>query len=128
MTTHDDGELLDGSASHGWKLGRGALFVTVEYRDRDDTNRAGADPRDQIVAGDAGNNAVAQPNTTGATPTRRTCMTFVNASFPLGAAGSDVVYALRRLQPARRLARRLLPPRPAGAELAADLSRSASCR
>ena len=59
MTTHDDGGLFDVSASHGWQIGRGGLFATIEFRDRGETNRAGPDPRDQIVAGDAGSNNVA---------------------------------------------------------------------
>ena len=41
----------------------GAVFGTVEYRDRNATNRALPDPRPQIVSTDAGNNPVKQPNT-----------------------------------------------------------------
>jgi iron complex outermembrane receptor protein len=77
MTTHEDGELLDTSASYGWNVRGGSLFATVEYRDRRDTNRAGPDPRDQIVAGDAASNTVAQPNFRGEIRTRGT-MTFAN--------------------------------------------------
>jgi iron complex outermembrane receptor protein len=43
-TTHSDGELLDAAVHHGWSLGRGSLWATVEYRDRGETNRAGRDP------------------------------------------------------------------------------------
>ena len=39
-----------------------AVFANVEFRDRGKTNRAGRDPRDQIVAGDAGTDPVAPPN------------------------------------------------------------------
>src|SRR5437588_2343615 len=53
-TTHSDGRLIDTNVSGGWKVARGALFATVEYRDRYDTNRALPDPRDQVRAGDAG--------------------------------------------------------------------------
>ena len=38
------------------------MTVAAEYRHHNRTNRASFDPRDQIVAGDAGNNAVAEPN------------------------------------------------------------------
>lgn len=62
MTTHGDGQVLDASLSGGWNVGRGAFFAAAEYRSRHETNRASPDPRDQIVPGDAGNNAVAQPN------------------------------------------------------------------
>src|SRR5437763_71847 len=63
QTTHGDGEMLDTSLNGGWGIGKGVLFFTGEYRVRYDTNRASPDPRDQVVAGDAGKNAVAQPNT-----------------------------------------------------------------
>ena len=43
-------------------LGKGSVTVAAEYRHHNRTNRASFDPRDQVVAGDAGNNAVAQPN------------------------------------------------------------------
>ncbi len=42
----EDGELLQGSINHGWRiLERGYFNVTAEYRDRGFTNRAGLDPR-----------------------------------------------------------------------------------
>ena len=77
------------SASRGWKIGSGGLFATVEFRDRGETNRAGPDPRDQIVAGDAGNNSVRSRTSTGATRTRRDLMTFANAEIPVTAADAD---------------------------------------
>src|SRR6185369_14468820 len=60
-TTHADGRMLDSSINGGWSLGQGVLFFTGEYRVRNPTNRASPDPREQIVPGDAGNNAVPQP-------------------------------------------------------------------
>ncbi|MDQ3488411.1 MAG: TonB-dependent receptor, partial [Acidobacteriota bacterium] len=90
MTTHEDGGLFDVSASHGWQIGRGALFGTIEFRDRGETNRAGADPRDQIVAGDAGRNNVSQPNFHWGDADTTDIMSFVNVEFPLGAGGSSV--------------------------------------
>ena len=58
---------------------KGSLTVAAEYRHHNRTNRASFDPRDQIVAGDAGNNAVAQPNHRWGDPDTRDVMTFVNA-------------------------------------------------
>jgi iron complex outermembrane receptor protein len=41
-----DGEVMQASVNHGWKLGDHGFFnVTAEYRDRGYTNRAGKDPR-----------------------------------------------------------------------------------
>ena len=66
-----DGKSFD--VNGGWSFsGRGSLALFGEYRDRGMTNRAGPDPLDQIVAGDADqivndvivkkNNPVPQPN------------------------------------------------------------------
>ncbi len=92
-TTHEDGELFDTSASYGWKMGGGSFFATVEYRDRNETNRAGPDPRDQIVAGDALTNRVTQPNFHWGDSDARDIMTFANAEFPVGASGTNSFYA-----------------------------------
>ncbi len=91
-TTHDDGELFDVSASRGWKIGRGAAFATIEFRDRGETNRAGPDPRDQIVAGDGGNNRVRQPNFHWGDADTTDLMTFANAEFPV-TSGTTSFYA-----------------------------------
>ncbi len=94
MTTHSDGELIDASTGYGWSLGGGgSLFATVEYRDRGETNRAGPDPRDQIVTGDAGRNNVRQPNFHWGDADVRDVMTFVNAEIPLVEGGSRSLYA-----------------------------------
>ena len=57
-----DGGLFDVGGSWGLAAGKGSVTVAAEYRHHNRTNRASFDPRDQIVAGDAGNNAVAEPN------------------------------------------------------------------
>jgi len=82
-TTYD-GELLDGGLNKGFKLGRGWVNLTAEYRDRGKTNRAGPDPRDQIVAGDAGKNAVPQPSHWVGDAETTDFLSFVNAQFPIG--------------------------------------------
>jgi iron complex outermembrane receptor protein len=92
MTTHEDGELFDVSASHGWNVGRGGIFATVEFRDRGETNRAAPDPRDQIVAGDAGRNGVPQPNFHWGDADTSDLMTFANAEFPIS-TGTTSFYA-----------------------------------
>jgi iron complex outermembrane receptor protein len=93
MTTHGDGQMLDLSADGGWGLGRGALVLVGEYRVRYETNRAAPDPRDQIVAGDAGNNAVPQPNTHWGDSYARDSMIFANFNLPLSADGKRIFYA-----------------------------------
>ncbi len=69
-----DGTTYDLTGEYGIPLSdRGFFNVFAQYRHRDPTNRAGADPRDQIVDGDADiinddgevvekNNPVSQPN------------------------------------------------------------------
>jgi iron complex outermembrane receptor protein len=93
MTTHADGQMLDLSADGGWGIGRGALVLVGNYRVRYDTNRAAADPRDQIVAGDAGHNPVAQPNTHWGDSYARDSMIFANFNLPLSADGKRIFYA-----------------------------------
>lgn len=92
-TTHGDGQTLDVSASGGWAVGAGALFTAFEYRNRDETNRAAPDPRDQIVAGDAGHNAVPQPNHHWGDSYSRDLMAFANFNLPLSAEGKHFLYA-----------------------------------
>ncbi|MDQ3280255.1 MAG: TonB-dependent receptor [Acidobacteriota bacterium] len=93
QTTHGDGEMLDTSINGGWGLGRGVLFLTGEYRVRYETNRAGIDPRDQIVPGDAGHNAVSQPNTHWGDGYARDLMTFANFNLPITADNRQIFYA-----------------------------------
>lgn len=92
-TTHGDGQMLDSNLSGGWNVGRGALFTTLEYRTRNSTNRALNDPRDQIVKGDAGNNAVSQPNTHWGDAYERDLMGLLNLNLPISSDGKQVFYA-----------------------------------
>src|SRR5438105_7321118 len=92
-TTHGDGQMLDSNLSGGWNVGRGAVFGTVEYRNRYDTNRALNDPRDQIVGGDAGHNAVSQPNTHWGDAYERDLMSLVNLNLPISQDGKQIFYA-----------------------------------
>ncbi len=91
-TSHGDGQVLDFSLSGGWNLGRGVLFAAGEFRDRSATNRAGNDPRDQIVAGDAGHNAVSQPNHHWGDSEARDYIGFANLNVPISADGKQIFY------------------------------------
>lgn len=88
-----DGEMIDGGGSYGFKLGRGTATLSAQIRRHDRTNRASFDPRDQIVAGDAGNNAVAEPNHRWGDPDTRDVLTFLNVAVPVGSSGTTSVYA-----------------------------------
>jgi len=92
-TTHSDGQMIDTNISGGWKVARGALFATVEYRNRRPTNRALPDPRNQIVNGDAGHNAVPQPNTHWGDSYERDLLSLVNLNVPITEDGKQIVYA-----------------------------------
>jgi iron complex outermembrane receptor protein len=90
---HNDGELLDTSATYGFRVGRGALTASAEYRDRNPTNRASPDVRDQVRAGDALNNAVPQPNHHWGDSDERNIMTFLNGTVPVNASETVWAYA-----------------------------------
>lgn len=92
-TTHGDGQMVDSNLSGGWNVGRGAVFATLEYRDRYDTNRALNDPRDQIKLGDAGKNVVSQPNTHWGDAYERDLMSLVNLNLPISEDGKQIFYA-----------------------------------
>jgi iron complex outermembrane receptor protein len=92
-TTHDDGRLFDGSGNWGFRLGRGSVLLSAEYRDRGPTNRAGDDPRDQVRPGDAGNNAVPQPNHHWGDSEEWNVMTFLDANVPLDPDDTTFFYA-----------------------------------
>src|SRR4051812_36625386 len=85
-----DGGLADVGGSWGIPAGKGSVTVAAEYRHHNRTNRASFDPRDQIVAGDAGHNAVTEPNHRWGDPDTRDVMTFVNASVPLNERRSEL--------------------------------------
>ncbi len=87
-----DGELADVGGSWGAAVGKGSVTIAAEYRHHNRTNRASADPRDQVVPGDAGNNDVPQPNHRWGDPDTRDVMTSVNVNAPLGEAGTRFVY------------------------------------
>ncbi len=91
-TTHSDGGVFDGSGNVGVKIGNGGLNFTGEYRKRNATNRAGIDPRDQIVTGDAGNNAVSQPSYHWGDADERDIIGFVNGSIPVNPDGTMNFY------------------------------------
>ncbi|HEX8849551.1 MAG TPA: TonB-dependent receptor [Gemmatimonadaceae bacterium] len=97
-----DGKSFD--VNGGWSVsGRGSLALFGEYRDRGMTNRAGPDPLDQIVAGDADqivndvivkkNNPVPQPNHHWGDGAEHDVMTFLNGSLPVSADGNTGLYA-----------------------------------
>lgn len=88
-----DGELADLGGSWGFPVGQGSISVAAEYRHHNRTNRASFDPRDQIVAGDAGSNTVSQPNHRWGDPDSRDFMTFLNANVPLTARQTRFLYA-----------------------------------
>jgi iron complex outermembrane recepter protein len=87
-----DGGLFDAGGSWGLAAGKGSVSVAAEYRHHNRTNRASFDPRDQIVAGDAGNNAVPEPNHRWGDPDTRDVMTFLSASVPLNGAETRFLY------------------------------------
>ena len=88
-----DGGQFDTGGSWGVRAGKGSVTVAAEFRDHNRTNRASFDPRDQVVAGDAGKNAVAEPNHRWGDPDTRDFMTFVNAQTPLNAKQTSFLYA-----------------------------------
>ena len=88
-----DGGLFDAGGSWGIAAGKGSVTIASQYRHHNRTNRASPDPRDQIVAGDGGSNAVAEPNHRWGDPDTRDVMTFVNASVPLNSDETRFVYA-----------------------------------
>jgi iron complex outermembrane recepter protein len=99
----DDGNLFSFNGGVGLRLGRGSINFFAEYRDRDPTNRAGADNTDQIASGDADvvdengkvvqkNNAVPQPNHHWGDGKAKDILSMVNLRLPLG-QGNTEAYA-----------------------------------
>ncbi len=100
----EDGTIRDISGGIGLPLGEGSLSLFAEWRDRSATNRAGADPEDQIVEGDAdvvddeGNvidkrNPVPQPNHHWGDGNQEDILTFANLDVPLAADERAELYA-----------------------------------
>jgi iron complex outermembrane recepter protein len=100
----DDGETFTVNGGYGLRLGRGSLGLFGEYRDRNGTNRAWADPFETSVTGvadeinDEGqvvtkNNPVPQPNHHWGDGDARDVLTFANFRHPLTESGSAEVYA-----------------------------------
>jgi iron complex outermembrane receptor protein len=110
-----DGGLFDVGGTWGLAVGQGSVTVAAEYRHHNETNRASPDPRDQIVAGDAGTNAVAEPNHRWGDPNTRDAMVFLNANVPLNRAQTRFVYAFggysRRDSDSAGFFRRAIDPR-----------------
>jgi iron complex outermembrane recepter protein len=100
----DDGTTYNVGGGWGIPIGRGSISLFGEYRHRDPTNRAGADPEDQVVEGDADevdangkvitkNNPVPQPNHHWGDGLAKDALGFLNARFPLNPAGTSELYA-----------------------------------
>lgn len=98
-----DGRTIDVNGGWGVPLGRGALSLFAEYRDRQPTNRAGPDPTDMFVTGDADavvdgnltakNNSIPMPDHHWGDGSSKDLMTFASANFPLGiSSGSPNLY------------------------------------
>ena len=91
-----DGRTADVNGGWGIPLGRGSLGLFAEYRDREPTNRAGPDPTDMFVTGDADavvngklvakNNSIAMPNHHWGDGASKDLMTFASANFPFNPA------------------------------------------
>jgi iron complex outermembrane recepter protein len=87
-----DGGTIDTIGWGGWKIGRGTINLSGEFRDRKGTNRAGYDSRDQLRAGDAGNNPVPQPNTHWGEAKTRDVLFFANSEMPLSDGKTTSLY------------------------------------
>lgn len=105
----DDGLRYDFSGNWGLGVGRGGVLnLTGAFSQREPTNRAGADGRDQILPGDADfvdggvvirkHNEVAQPNHLWGDGESSNLMLFANFELPLATArdgpGGAELYAL----------------------------------
>lgn len=99
----NDGRTINLNGGGGLVLGRASLGLFVEYRDRQPTNRAGPDPTDMFVTGDADvvedgmlvqkNNTIAQPNHHWGDGVSKDLMTFATATLPFDSAGAAGLYA-----------------------------------
>jgi iron complex outermembrane receptor protein len=105
VTRHyeDDGTTFDLNGGIGLGVGRGSLGLFAEYRDRNATNRAWADPFEdagglpdeidehgQVITK---NNPVPQPNHHWGDGEEEDIMTFGNFRMPVNPAGTSEIYA-----------------------------------
>ncbi|HYJ79497.1 MAG TPA: TonB-dependent receptor, partial [Longimicrobiaceae bacterium] len=98
-----DGATIGVAGGTGIRVGRGWVALFGEFRNREATNRAGADPEDQLVPGDADlvedgrviekNNPVPQPTYHWGDGLQRDYLGFVNALFPLDRQLNHQLYA-----------------------------------
>jgi iron complex outermembrane recepter protein len=100
----DDGTTFSANGGWGLKLGRGSLGIFGEYRDRDPTNRAWADPFEVAGTGEADSinsigqvvekrNPVPQPNHHWGDGLERDYLSFLNFRMPLNEAGTHEIYS-----------------------------------
>ena len=100
----DDGTTVNVNGGWGIPIGGGSLGLFGEFRDRQETNRAWADPFEDAGTGvsdeinDKGqviqkNNPVPQPNHHWGDGVEKDVLTFGNFRMPVNAAGSSEVYA-----------------------------------
>jgi iron complex outermembrane receptor protein len=100
----DDGTTFDVGGGVGVKVGRGSLGLFAEYRDRNRTNRAWADPFDTSVTGEADSvsadgkvivkrNPVLQPSSQWGDGDAKDIMTLANFRLPLDENGTKEIYA-----------------------------------
>ncbi len=100
----DDGTTVTVNGGWGIPLGRGSLGLFGEFRDRQPTNRAWADPFEDAGTGvtdsinDKGQvvekrNPVPQPNTHWGDGLEQDVLTFANFRMPVNEAGSSEVYS-----------------------------------
>ncbi|MEP6745324.1 MAG: TonB-dependent receptor, partial [Gemmatimonadota bacterium] len=107
----DDGTTVDLNAGWGLGIGRGSLALFAEFRDRDKTNRAWADPYETSGTGIADSidsdgqvvvkrNPVDQPNHQWGDGLEKDVMTLANFRLPLNNVGSELYafggYSFRR--------------------------------
>jgi iron complex outermembrane recepter protein len=100
----DDGTTVSANGGWGIKLGRGSLGLFGEYRDRNATNRAWADPFEDAGTGLTDSidsqgqvvvkrNPVDQPNHHWGDGEETDVMTFANLRMPMNDAGTSEFYA-----------------------------------
>jgi iron complex outermembrane recepter protein len=100
----DDGTTVGTSGGWGLKVGRGSLGLFGEFRDRQPTNRAWADPSEVAGTGVADSinsegqvvqkrNPVPQPNTHWGDGLEKDVLSFANFRLPLNEGGTAEIYS-----------------------------------